>query len=191
MPLYDCMLLLKPHVTKEALMDLVARIGKHVYRRNGVLTDMKCFGAVQLGYGIKKLDGRYYQRFGDVVSMPEIAKTAPLSLGFCRNLFLLQSSVSSYSKYLLPFGIGQLMQMTMMATPNMNNELHYLNKEDRLLRWLLIKHRDTKYGLEFLTEDDGKGELSKFTRSSIYDEDEDDDDDDEEYEVDQEVKKEN
>lgn len=83
------------------------------------------------------------------------------------------------------------MQMTMMATPNMNNELHYLNKEDRLLRWLLIKHRDTKYGLEFLTEDDGKGELSKFTRSSIYDEDEDDDDDDEEYEVDQEVKKEN
>lgn len=61
MPLYDCMLLLKPHVTKEALMDLVARIGKHVYRRNGVLTDMKCFGAVQLGYGIKKLDGRYYQ----------------------------------------------------------------------------------------------------------------------------------
>lgn len=83
------------------------------------------------------------------------------------------------------------MQMTMMATPNMNNELHYLNKEDRLLRWLLIKHRDTKYGLEFLTEDDGKGELSKFTRSSIYDEDEDDDDDDEEYEVDQEEKKEN
>lgn len=61
MPLYDCMLLLKPHVTKEALMELVARIGKHVYRRNGVLADMKSFGIVQLGYGIKKLDGRYYQ----------------------------------------------------------------------------------------------------------------------------------
>lgn len=61
MPLYDCMLLLKPHVKKEALLDLVARVGKHVYRKNGVVTDMKSFGPVQLGYGIKKLDGRYYQ----------------------------------------------------------------------------------------------------------------------------------
>jgi small subunit ribosomal protein S6 len=61
MTLYDCMLLLKPHVKKEALMDLVARVGNHVYRRNGVLVDIKSFGVVQLGYGIKKLDGRYYQ----------------------------------------------------------------------------------------------------------------------------------
>lgn len=61
MPLYDCMLLLKPHVQKELLIDLVAKVGKHVYRRNGVLTDVKAFGTVQLGYGIKKLDGRYYQ----------------------------------------------------------------------------------------------------------------------------------
>ena len=61
MPFYDCMLLLKPHVNKESLMDLVARVGKHVYRRNGVLTDIKSFGIVRLGYGIKKLDGRYYQ----------------------------------------------------------------------------------------------------------------------------------
>ena len=61
MPLYDCMLLLKPHVNKAALLDLVARVGKHIYRRNGVLTDLKSYGTVQLGYGIKKLDGRYYQ----------------------------------------------------------------------------------------------------------------------------------
>ncbi|KAG6657019.1 uncharacterized protein LOC122307547 [Carya illinoinensis] len=148
MPLYDCMLLLKPHVTNEALMDLVARIGKHIYRRNGVLTDMKSFGSVQLGYGIKKLDGRYYQ--------------------------------------------GRLMQMTMMATPNINKELHYLNKEDRLLRWLLVKHRDTKYGLELLSEDDGKRELSKFSRSSLYDDEDidEDDDDDDEYDADQEQSKE-
>lgn len=61
MPLYDCMLLMKPHVKKEALLDLVARVGKHVFRRNGVVTDIKSFGVVQLGYGIKKLDGRFYQ----------------------------------------------------------------------------------------------------------------------------------
>ncbi|GAV83955.1 Ribosomal_S6 domain-containing protein [Cephalotus follicularis] len=146
MPLYDCMLLLKPHVQLEPLMDLVARVGKHVSSRNGVLTDIKYFGTVQLGYGIKKLDGRFFQ--------------------------------------------GHLMQMTMMAAPNINKELHYLNKEDRLLRWLLVKHRDTKYGLEFFSEEDAKGELSKFPRSLLHDDedvDEDDDDDDgEEYEVDQE-----
>ncbi|XP_052200128.1 uncharacterized protein LOC127806708 [Diospyros lotus] len=149
MPLYDCMLLLKPHVKKELLMDLVARIGKHVYRKNGILTDVKSFGTVQLGYGIKKLDGRYYQ--------------------------------------------GQLMQMTMMTPPSFNNELHYLNKEDRLLRWLLVKHRNIKYGLDFLNEDDEKGDLMKFN-SSFYedidadeDEDEDDEDDnnDDEYNVEQ------
>ncbi|XVE86113.1 hypothetical protein DITRI_Ditri18aG0010400 [Diplodiscus trichospermus] len=135
MPLYDCMLLLKPHVTKEAVLDLVSRVGRHVYSRNGVLTDIKSFGTIQLGYGIKKLSGRYYQ--------------------------------------------GQLMQMTMMATPNINKELQYLNKEDRLLRWLLVKHRNTKYGLEFLNEDDGELELSKLPRGSIYDEEDIDEDDDE------------
>ncbi|XP_075106069.1 uncharacterized protein LOC107802543 isoform X2 [Nicotiana tabacum] len=61
MPLYDCMLLLKPHVKEAALMDLVAKVGRHVYRKNGVLTDLKSFGTVNLGYGIKKLDGRFYQ----------------------------------------------------------------------------------------------------------------------------------
>ena len=61
MPPYDCMLLFKPHVRKEALIDLVTRVGKHVYRRNGVVTDIKSFGMVHLGYGVKKLDGRFYQ----------------------------------------------------------------------------------------------------------------------------------
>ncbi|XWS08332.1 hypothetical protein CRYUN_Cryun41cG0070400 [Craigia yunnanensis] len=139
MPLYDCMLLLKPHVKREGLMELVARVGRHVYSRNGVLTEIKSFGTIQLGYGIKKLSGRYYQ--------------------------------------------GQLMQMTMMATPNINKELQYLNKEDRLLRWLLVKHRDPKYGLEFLNEDDGELELNKLPLGNIFDDEdiEEDDDDDDEY----------
>ncbi|GLT65466.1 hypothetical protein SLA2020_378980 [Shorea laevis] len=140
MPLYDCMLLLKPHVKKEALKDLVARVGKHVYSRNGVLTDIKSFGTVQLGYGIKKLDGRYYK--------------------------------------------GQLMQMTMMATPNINKELHYLNKEDRLLRWLLVKHWDSNYGLEFLHENEE--DEFKFSQGSLYDDDSDEDDDDDRAEYDAE-----
>lgn len=105
-----------------------------------------------MGYGIKKLDGRFFQ--------------------------------------------GQMMQLTMMASPMMNKELHYLNREDRLLRWLLVKHRDTKYGLEFLTEEDEKRELSRFPRSSIFDDEDadkdvhDDEDDDDEYEVDGEERKE-
>ena len=61
MPRYDCVLLFKPHIRKEALVDLVSSVGKHVYRRKGAVTDIKSFGSVHLGYGVKKLDGRYYQ----------------------------------------------------------------------------------------------------------------------------------
>ncbi|XP_021718296.1 uncharacterized protein LOC110686031 [Chenopodium quinoa] len=138
MPLYDCVLLLKPHVPPDSLMDLVARVGKHIYARNGVLTEIKKFGTVHLGYGIKKLDGKYYK--------------------------------------------GTLMQMTMMATPNINKELHYLNKEDRLLRWLLVKHRNTQFGFHYPDNEDSRSELYKFTSPSIYDDrdgDEDEDDDEE------------
>lgn len=84
---------------------------------------------------------------------------------------------------------GLLTQMTMMVTPNFNKELHYLNKEDRLLRWLLVKHRDIENRRQLVLDDDGMGELRKLSGSGFYgakDEDEDDDDeddDDEEYEV--------
>ncbi|MCL7034447.1 hypothetical protein MKW94_026322 [Papaver nudicaule] len=141
MPLYDCMLLLKPKVGKELLIDLVSRVGKHVYRRNGVLTEVRSFGKVNLGYGIKKLDGRHYE--------------------------------------------GQLMQMTMMVTPNFNKELHYLNKEDRLLRWLLVKHRGTDYGVDttfdYKMGDFGEslGGRSFFNDRSDGDDDDDEDDEDE------------
>uniref|UniRef100_A0A803KPX4 Ribosomal protein S6 n=1 Tax=Chenopodium quinoa TaxID=63459 RepID=A0A803KPX4_CHEQI len=69
MPLYDCVLLLKPQVKNPSLRELIARVGKHVYARNGVLTEIKSFGTVHLGYGIKKLDGRYFQ-FVEVITLP-------------------------------------------------------------------------------------------------------------------------
>lgn len=84
------------------------------------------------------------------------------------------------------FSQGHLMQMTMMTPPSFNNELHYLNKEDRLLRWVLVKHRDVRHGEDFLGEDEARRELNKF-RSNVYDDNDDieDDDDDDEDEVDQ------
>lgn len=80
------------------------------------------------------------------------------------------------------------MQMTFMVPPNFNKELQYLNKEDRLLRWLIVKHRNAVYGLEFVNEDDGKDELSLFRTSGLYskeddDDDDEDDDNDDEYDV--------
>ncbi|XP_040375846.1 uncharacterized protein LOC102718874 [Oryza brachyantha] len=147
MPLYDCMLLVKPLVTKEAMAELAARVARRAYQRNGVVTEVKSFGSINLAYGIKKLDGRHFK--------------------------------------------GQLMQLTMMVPPSFTQELHYLNKEDRLLRWLVVKHRDAVYGVEFINEDDRKHELSYFrfrTKDDSSDADEyDADSDDYEYEVDEEV----
>jgi len=80
------------------------------------------------------------------------------------------------------------MQMSMMATPEINKELHYLNKEDRLLRWLLVKQRNTKFGFD-IHGDEGRLELSKFSQSRLDEEDEDEDDDNEEYELEEEEKK--
>lgn len=137
------MLLLKPKVERTAIIELVARLGRRVYSLNGVVTDIKSFGKVYLGYGIKKLDGRFYQ--------------------------------------------GQMMQMTMMVTPKFPKELEYLNKDDRLLRWLLVKYRDTSYGLEFVNESDSKGNFyNKFANSDLFEDDEVDDDD-EEYELEESV----
>lgn len=68
------------------------------------------------------------------------------------------------------------MQITMMTTPNMNKELHYLNKEDKLLRWLLVKHRDIKIGQ--LEKEVSLTEPNRLTTESLYDNSSSDEDDD-------------
>lgn len=67
------------------------------------------------------------------------------------------------------------MQVTMMATPNMNKELHYLNKEDKLLRWLLVKHRDIKIGQG---SNDALNDSSRVTSGSVFDEESSTDEED-------------
>lgn len=77
------------------------------------------------------------------------------------------------------------MQMTMMTSPSINSELSYLNKDDRLLRWLLIKHRGTNFGGSLVGEDVIRKELQN-SKGFLHagdmigaDEDDDDEDDDE------------
>lgn len=84
------------------------------------------------------------------------------------------------------------MQMTMMATPNINKELQYLNKEDRLLRWLLVKHRGMKNGKESRYEETSEADLKNYGPGTIYDfEDiEEEDNDNEEYDSDDVERKE-
>lgn len=79
MPLYDCLLLLKPQVERAAIVELLSRLGRRVYSLNGVVTDIKSFGKVYLGYGIKKLDGRYYQGQMMQMTMSDLCSSTPAS----------------------------------------------------------------------------------------------------------------
>jgi len=80
------------------------------------------------------------------------------------------------------------MQMTFMVPPSFNKELQYLNKEDRLLRWLVVKHRSNSvYGLEQTNEDEGSDDFRMFRDYNKVDDDTDDDEDDDEEEEEHEV----
>jgi small subunit ribosomal protein S6 len=40
---------------------------------------------------------------------------------------------------------GQMMQMSMMVPPDFPKELNALNKDEKLLRWMLIKSRGSNW----------------------------------------------
>lgn len=63
MPLYDFVVMVKPTVDRRGLVELMKRLGERVYSRNGVVANIKSFGRVNLAYGIKKRDGRFFEVF--------------------------------------------------------------------------------------------------------------------------------
>lgn len=75
MPLYDFVVMVKPAVERRGLVELMKRFGERVYSRNGVITNIKSFGRVNLAYGIKKRDGRFFE-----VCLP--FSCGPVNFGF-------------------------------------------------------------------------------------------------------------
>eukprot|EP00249_Psilotum_nudum_P002092 c14946_g1_i1 orf=157-684(+) len=71
MPLYDCVLMVKPMVDRRTLVGIMARLGRVVYTNNGVVTDVKSFGNVHLAYPIKKLGTKFYE--GQMMQMTMMA----------------------------------------------------------------------------------------------------------------------
>ncbi|MCO5609768.1 hypothetical protein L7F22_064000 [Adiantum nelumboides] len=59
MPLYDCVLLLKPTVDRKTVVNMMSTLGRLVYAHKGVITDIKSFGNIYLAYTIKKLSERF------------------------------------------------------------------------------------------------------------------------------------
>ncbi|MCO5575563.1 hypothetical protein L7F22_029365 [Adiantum nelumboides] len=110
MPLYDCVLLLKPTVDRKTVVNMMSTLGRLVYAHKGVITDVKSFGNIYLAYTIKKLSERFNE--------------------------------------------GQMMQMTVMSHPNLHKDLQYLNKENAVLRWILVKNKGDNW---LPREDDDEG----------------------------------
>eukprot|EP00270_Netrium_digitus_P005788 TRINITY_DN1775_c0_g1_i1.p1 TRINITY_DN1775_c0_g1~~TRINITY_DN1775_c0_g1_i1.p1 ORF type:complete len:140 (+),score=19.31 TRINITY_DN1775_c0_g1_i1:35-454(+) len=55
---------------------------------------------------------------------------------------------------------GQMLQMTVMAPSKFCKELEYLNKDERLLRWMVVKNRGNKWMRGSETSNLGLGPLA-------------------------------
>jgi ribosomal protein S6 len=69
MPLYDCVLLLKPTVDRGSVVTVMNRLGRLVCAHHGVITDIKSFGTIHLAYSVKKLSERFSQVFHPSLSL--------------------------------------------------------------------------------------------------------------------------
>ncbi len=87
MPLYDFVVMVKPAVDRRGLVDFMKRLGESVYSRNGVVTNIKSFGRVNLAYGIKKRDGRFFEVFISPLSSVRVSFRVWWYLCFSRFFF--------------------------------------------------------------------------------------------------------
>lgn len=79
------------------------------------------------------------------------------------------------------------MQMTMMVPPSFHKDLHYLNAEERLLRWIVVKHRDVNFSHEYGRNDDFlRDEFTKHPKNTLFRGDDSGDESDDYEEADNE-----
>ena len=145
MPLYDVVVMLKASVARREAVDLVRSIGSKVLADGGVICDMKAYGALQLAYEIKKLDGWHQEvrtaymdvsREGEPLGFGPNEKYAAPSMHRNSLMFIVRELISLCGN---GWSQGQMFQMTVNAPPSLNKDLGYLNKDERLLRWMVVK----------------------------------------------------
>lgn len=61
MPLYELLALGVPRLPKEEVARMIQRLGRAVYDRGGVITDVKSYGEQPLAYKIRGTSGKYDQ----------------------------------------------------------------------------------------------------------------------------------
>ncbi|MCD7449742.1 hypothetical protein HAX54_001311 [Datura stramonium] len=90
---------------------------------------LKSFGTVQLGYGIKKLDGRYYQQLFHLAQGIELFSPVVIFLPFSIILvhdkikkFYVRDEDHAFEISCHDAPLGKLMQMTVMTPPSFNIE---------------------------------------------------------------------
>jgi ribosomal protein S6 len=59
MPLYDIVCLFKAAASRREIVEIMTSVGKRIYARNGVVTDINSYGMQPLGYQIKRQGTRF------------------------------------------------------------------------------------------------------------------------------------
>jgi ribosomal protein S6 len=61
MPLYELLCLARPVLQREDLRRMIAKIGRTVYDKGGVVMDVQSYGLHPLAYKIRGVHGKYDQ----------------------------------------------------------------------------------------------------------------------------------